>query len=53
MNSKIQNSEFSSKIVKGMRKALKNLIKERKQNDGYLIISENGKVKRIRARDLK
>lgn len=43
----------TDKALKGGRKAIKNLISERKKNDDYLIVSRNGKVVKIKARELK
>ena len=44
---------LGEKIMKGVRLAVKKLIIVSQQNDDYLVISKNGKVIRIKARDLK
>ncbi len=44
---------LTDKALKGGRKAIKNLIEERKKTDDYLVVSRNGKVVKIRARCLK
>lgn len=41
------------KILKGIQIAIDNLISASKKNDGYIVVSENGKVIKIKARDLK
>jgi len=40
------------KILKGMKKAIKLMIKERSKDDGYLVVFENGKVVKVKARKL-
>lgn len=42
----------SDKALKGGRKAIKNLIEERKKTDDHLIVSRNGKVVKVKARNL-
>lgn len=45
--------ELREKIMKGISLAIAKLIETTRQNDGYLVFSENGKIIRIKARDLK
>ena len=44
--------DFSNKILKGAQLAIDELIEERKKEDSYLVISENGKVIRKPAREI-
>ncbi len=44
---------IEEKLMKGTRLAIKELIKEKKKNNEYLIVSRNGKVEKIRARSIK
>ena len=43
---------ISDKAMEGGRKAIKNLIEERKKTDDYLVVSRNGKVVKVKARSL-
>jgi len=43
---------LTDKVLKGGRKAIKNLIEERKKTDDFLIVSRNGKVVKVKARSL-
>ena len=43
---------LTDKVLKGGRKAIKNLIEERKKTDDHLIVSRNGKVVKVKARSL-
>ncbi len=55
MITKIKKKKLSvtDKALKGGRKAIKNLIEERKKTDDYLVVSRNGKVVKVKARSLK
>ncbi|MBN8584773.1 MAG: hypothetical protein J0M37_06715 [Ignavibacteria bacterium] len=55
MKTKDKNSKDSirEKFSKGSKLAIKKLIEERKKNDDYLVVSRNGKVVKIKARELK
>ncbi len=44
--------ELGKKILAGVRLAVKKLIAERAKENGYLIVSKNGKVVKISAKDL-
>lgn len=45
-------SELSRKILFGMRKAIRKLVEESAALDRSLVISENGEVKSVPAKDL-
>jgi hypothetical protein len=45
--------DFTEKVNKGVNLAVQRLIERTKKEDGELVISKNGKVVRIKARDLK
>lgn len=49
----INEKELQKKILCGIKKAIDKLITVSQQNDDYLVISENDKIVRVRARDLK
>ena len=42
-----------NKITKGVKLSIERLIERTKKEDGELVISENGKVVRVKARDIK
>ena len=41
------------KITKGVKLSIERLVERTKKEDGELVVSENGKVVRVKARDLK
>ena len=41
------------KITKGVKLSIERLIERTKKEDGELVISQNGKVVRVKARDIK
>jgi hypothetical protein len=52
----MSNSEFdqlADKITKGVKLAIYRLIEKTKKEDGELVISRDGKVVKVKARDLK
>jgi serine/threonine-protein kinase RIO1 len=51
--SKKNRDILEEKLMKGTRMAIKKLIEERKKKNGYLVVSRNGKVAKIRARSIK
>jgi hypothetical protein len=53
MNKGRSHTELRDKIVAGVELAFKRLVEKAKANDDYLVFSENGKVIKVRARDLK
>jgi hypothetical protein len=50
---KISSKSLRENLLKGTRTAVNKLIKERKKGNGFLVVSKNGKVKKIRARSIK
>lgn len=50
---KKENDILGDKLLKGSRLAVKKLIEERAKTNDYLIVSKNGKVVKIRARDIR
>jgi hypothetical protein len=53
MITKERANELSEKILRGVQLAIERLVKERQLTDDYLVISENGKVVKIKAREIK
>lgn len=52
----MNQSELDStidKITKGVKLSIERLIERTKKEDGELVIAKNGKVVRVKARDLK
>ena len=45
--------ELREKILKGIRIAVNKLISTSKENDGYLVLSQNGRVIKVKAREIK
>jgi hypothetical protein len=45
-------SEFAQKVLAGMRKAIRKLVEERAALGESLVISEDGEVKHVPAKDL-
>jgi hypothetical protein len=45
--------KLTEKITEGVKLAIKRLIEQTKKEDGELVFSKNGKVVKVRARDLK
>jgi hypothetical protein len=50
---KDRNVELREKIKKGLDLAYKKMIKAKQLIDGEIAVSENGIIKRIKARDIK
>jgi hypothetical protein len=48
-----RNIVLHNKIIKGVKLAVKKLIKERQENDDYIIIAQGDKIVKIKARKLK
>ena len=44
---------ITKKAVRGTRKAIKKLIVETRKNDGILVIEKDGRIVKIKARQLK
>jgi hypothetical protein len=53
MKNKKDTKEFRDKIMGGIKKAVDKVITERKVKDEEISIFKNGKVVKIKARDLK
>ncbi len=53
MNTKSRKkSSIEEKLIKGTNSALKKLIAERKKINDHLIVSRNGRVVKVKAKDL-
>ena len=52
-NSDIKNEELFEKIKKGLDLTFKKLLKAKRQTDGVFVFSENGKIIKVKARDIK
>ena len=48
-----ESDQLVDKITEGVKLAIQRLIERTKKEDGYLVISRDGKVVRIKARELK
>jgi hypothetical protein len=48
-----KTTELRNKIMSGVQKAVDKVIKMSQNNDEEIVISQNGKVVKIKARDLK
>jgi hypothetical protein len=46
-------SGLREKFMNGVNKAMQRLIEQTKKEDGELVISRNGKIIRVKARDLQ
>lgn len=46
------DNEIIEKVLQGGRIAIERLIERKRKEDGYIVISENGKVKKLYARDI-
>lgn len=51
--SKSESDQILDKITEGVKLSIHRLIERTKKEDGELVISKNGKIIRIKARDLK
>jgi hypothetical protein len=49
---KEQIEEMRTKILKGLELAYKRLLVEKQKDDGYLVFSNNGKIEKVKAREL-
>ena len=52
MLSKEETTQLREKILRGVQLAIEKLIKERQLTDDCLVIAENGKVMKIKAREI-
>ena len=52
-SSKVKFTELKDKILEGTHLAYEELVKRKQKENGFLIVSENGKVVKKPARDIK
>jgi hypothetical protein len=45
-------SEFKEKLQKGLELAFRKLLLAKQQSNGFLVLSENGIIKKVKATDL-
>ena len=50
---KAETDQLLDKITEGVKLSIRRLIERTKKEDGELVFSENGKIVRVKARDLK
>ena len=48
----LNNNELREQIKKGLDLTFKKLLKTKRQIDGYFVFSENGQIKKVKARDI-
>ncbi len=48
-----ESDQLADKITKGVKLAIQRLIERTKKEDGELVISRDGKIVHVKARDLK
>ena len=53
MQSKISNHQFTQKVADGVRKSVQKMIERSKLLDESIVISSDGKIRTVKARDLK
>jgi hypothetical protein len=52
MENKPKISDFARKVSEGLKLSFDKLVREKAKEDGELIFSENGKIIRVKAKDL-
>jgi len=52
-NAKVNNMEMREKIRIGLHLAFKKLVDYKKKNDGFLVFSNQGKIIKVPAKDIK
>jgi hypothetical protein len=53
MKSNIEsNTQLRNQIKKGLDLTFKKLLKSKRQLDGFIVISENGRIKKIKASEI-
>ena len=52
-NPAIDSNDFKEKFIEGLKLTFKKLLATKRQADGTLIFSKNGKIIKIKARDIK
>lgn len=53
MNTLKNTNSLTDKIIKGVALSYTRLVEEAKKNDDYLVFSENGKIVKVKAREIK
>jgi hypothetical protein len=48
----IDTQKIKEKISKGMDLTFEKLLRQKKADNGYLIISQNGQIKKVKASDI-
>jgi hypothetical protein len=48
----IDTQKIKEKISKGMDLTFQKLLRQKKADNGYLIISQNGQIKKVKASDI-
>jgi hypothetical protein len=48
----ISNAEIKEQVKKGLDLTFKKLLKVKQQTNGFLVVSENGEIKKIKATDI-
>lgn len=48
----IDAKEFKESLSRGLHLSFEKMLKQKKANDGYIIISENGLIKKIKAAEI-
>ncbi len=49
----MKQEEFRDKIFAGLKLSFERLVKAKAKEDGVLVFSENGKIVKVKARDLE
>ncbi len=49
----IIQADIKDKVLKGCQLAIERLLEQKRKTNSYVVISENGKVTRIKATDIK
>jgi hypothetical protein len=49
----MKTTDIKNKILEGSKIAIKKLVDRKRRENSYLIVSDNGKVVRIQATDIK
>lgn len=49
----MKTAEIKTKILEGSKLAIKRLVEKKKKENSYLVISDNGKVVKVPASDIK
>jgi hypothetical protein len=50
---RLTHEEIKAKVIEGMMLARKKLIEQERKDDSYLVVWENGKVVKVKAKDMK